>query len=177
MKDTQIEYDPFESVVDLKPLVLRRLSQHFPELQIGLAADPTRMVRMTFQWARQAQETSIYGHFQNCGIGPARDVEYGVSSESLGCADDPILTGALNEGDRLQTHDGKEQCFRVPPDSESAVVYCEYENRFGDRYRVEQLFSRKQSQTPSQLLPNGRERVFTSVAGRQDWIEMRPTKQ
>jgi Domain of unknown function (DUF4062) len=131
--------DMFSSSVDLRSLVLKRLCDHFPE-HIGIKALlPERLVRLSFVFTRcdvSAQRTAtVFGHFRNVGVGPALNIYHGYKIEGR---DDFVRTrGALGEKENI-TDPPHNQDFAYRMASDKApVMFCEYSNRFGDRYRVE----------------------------------------
>jgi hypothetical protein len=125
----------FDSIVDLKPLVLKRLFDYFPGKAVSLALRPERLVRLTFQLVSSDLSGFVYGWFRNVGVGPALDLAHGVHSFSEfmrqyrdgGLAVNQFISRDPN-GTR---YDGRFAINR--PHS----VYCSYSNVFGDRYRVE----------------------------------------
>jgi hypothetical protein len=130
--------DQFTSTVDLKTLVLKRLCDHFPEHIGAKAFLPERLVRLSFVFSRcdvsSQRQVLVFGHFRNVGIGPALNIHHGYRIEGR---DDFIQTcGALAEKEDIHEPSSPDYQYRMPPDK-SPVMFCEYSNRFGDRYRVE----------------------------------------
>ena len=157
----------FQTSVDLKRMVAHRLLQKFPLAAASRALDPERLVRMTFIWSRRRDAETIYGHFCNAGIGSALNLQYGVTTASLQAAiGQSQYLGALAEKAETLTHDRKDLALRSHTHP-TPVVFCEYENRFGDAYRVELPFRN----VSGQLLPEGAEHLYArSVAG--EWIRV-----
>jgi nucleoside 2-deoxyribosyltransferase len=167
-------YDPFKDVVDLKRIVVKRLVDYFPEKAISRAMEPDRLVRVTFVPAGGgAEHRTVYGHFQNVGVGPAMNLVYGREVRSLFPPIEKSHRGGLAEGDDIRSHDGQNLAYTAPV-SGDIVVFCEYENRFGDKYRVEQEFATEFAGGP--LAPEGSERLFVAVPGTEakpQWRQVR----
>jgi len=133
--------DPFKVSCDLKPLVRKRLGDYFPTQLGTLAIHPDRVLRLSFVRGGTAP-TQIRGAFNNIGLGPAYNLRHGsyLDSKEFGIA----LRGGLGEGKQL-SDPGQVDCLypAEPPGGAQLdpnaprCVFCEYENRFGDAYRVE----------------------------------------
>lgn len=165
-------FDPFQSVVDLKRIVLKRLTDQFPQARIGAAANPERLVRLTFEFKDGAGPTSVYGHWHNVGPGAALNIEWGWSLEPTGSISSPRLKGAVSEGDRILDN-GKNDCAVTIGRESSAFITCRYFNRFGDRYCV--AFPVKHER--NKYWPDGHERVFvvadvTKEDDPESWSEL-----
>jgi len=166
-------YDPFKDVVDLKQLVYKRLVDRFPQKAASLALSPDRFVRITFVPGRGGEENvTVHGHFQNVGVGPALNLVHGVGWTSLDNPREPYLRGGLPDGQSILTHDGHDYSYSAAGNP-SPVVFCEYENRFRDKYRVEQAFSKETD--PNRLLQDGPEVLFVGMrqdSGDTEWIQV-----
>ena len=92
----------FRSVVELKPLVLKRIGDHFPQHRIGLALHPERFIRLVFH-PKAASDKDVFGTFKNVGHGSAIELRYGWAAASLEESQLPMLLGGLREGDELPT--------------------------------------------------------------------------
>ena len=138
--------DNFKNIVDLKGLVLKRLTEQFPGFRASLALHPDRVVRMALrEW--YLKEPNGIGDwlraFTNVGVGPAFNLEYGYVLADGG----QIVVGSLGglAEKNSMPEGGSRTLFnigywgpvngKIEADSVSGL-YCEYENRFGDRYRV-----------------------------------------
>jgi hypothetical protein len=130
--------DTFSASTDLKGLILKRLADHFPEHRGVIAMRPDRLVRLSFFY-HTSVSGDIRGRFRNVGIGPALNITHGVR-----VAGDTVKTmhvGALGEKEDILTSTGGEYRYEVGSRRDSVFLFCEYDNRFGDRYRVEVPFS------------------------------------
>lgn len=129
--------DTFTASTDLKALVLKRLSDHFPEHLGVIAMHPDRLVRLHFVFVKSNPMGPIMGHFRNVGIGPALNITHGLH---VGDHNVTVFTeGALAEKEDL-VPPNEDECHYASNWPASPVVFCEYDNRFGDRYRVELPF-------------------------------------
>jgi len=159
-------YDPFKDVVDLKRIVLKRLLDHFPEAALSRALEPDRLVRVTVSHGKYVDWAS----FQNVGMGPAMNLVYGSGASSLGRPKKTLHRSGLAEGDTLNVA-GE---LVKTSDGWSTVFFCEYENRFGEKYRVERRFSRA-SETVL-MWPDGPESLFVALPGSEaepQWRQVR----
>jgi hypothetical protein len=132
-------YDRFQTVVELKPVLIKRLAEQFPHRLASRALDPNRIVRLTFEARLFHMSTpQVSGMFVNVGVGPALNIEYGTRFQVF---ETPIGTrGGLQEGENLLNGLGELITFRLSPKTSSQFptnIYCNYQNRFGDRYRIE----------------------------------------
>lgn len=130
--------DTFRSSVDLKPLVLKRLLDHFPDHIGAKAMLPDRLVRLHFVHETSELSGKVYGHFRNVGVGPALDIYHGYrigNRAKLVCS-----RGALGEKENIKMPNNMQFCYELPPEKAPAL-FCEYSNRFGDRYRVEVILA------------------------------------
>lgn len=163
--------DQFKSAVDLKRIVLKRLVDQFPAKAVAVALQPDRLVRITFVLER-AQPGTISGWFTNVGIGPALNITHGWTLGSLLEWHDPLHRGGLTEGERLSVADGGAVPYSSLGGNHPITVACEYDNRFGDRYRVEQEFLTQ----GSRRLPYGPEKLFVMAPGSDllnpEWIDV-----
>ncbi|HEY3318917.1 MAG TPA: DUF4062 domain-containing protein [Planctomycetota bacterium] len=125
--------DTFDTSVDLKPKVLKRVLTSFPAHAGTLAADPARLPRLVMQPLSRTPQ-NFRGVLKNFGVGPAFHVVAGVVSAScLTDAGQHNFSGIGESGEENRE-------WQIPPACLSAkrgVWYCEYENRYGDCYRVE----------------------------------------
>lgn len=163
-------YDSFKDVVELKSLVLKRLLDQFPKQTIALALSPDRLVRLTFLPGKGGSTVStIYGTFRNVGVGPAVNLVYGWAKSSLGNSEEKDRRGGLAEKESLSDLEHGVP-YTVPRPAKEAVVFCDYQNRFGDCYRVEQTFA-KQSDNDS-FEASGGERLFVRMPDSEQWVEV-----
>jgi len=142
--------DQFKNSVDLKITVLQRLVQRFPEYAGTLAMRGDRLVRMVFTFGGGSGDmTDVSGTFQNIGVGPALNIRHGVRHGDTVFVANPV--GGVPElgsvGGRYSFKNQSLQHF---------ALFCEYENRFGDGYRVEvpvgPLFNPKVGNPPEEWL-------------------------
>ncbi|MEZ6142559.1 MAG: DUF4062 domain-containing protein [Zavarzinella sp.] len=130
--------DQFQSSVDLKLLVVKRLLDCFPQYTGASALQPDHLVRIHFVMKESGIDGKVKGHFRNVGVGPALDIYHGFR---IGETARLVETrGALGESENIKSKKGKEYCYDIPP-NEAPVLFCEYNNRFGERYRVEVLLA------------------------------------
>ena len=121
--------DQFKNSADLKTIVLQRLVQHFPEYAGSLAMRGDRLVRMVFQF-RGGSNQDIAGSFKNIGLGPAMNIRHGIRSGEIVLYEQRV--GGVGELESVSSD------YRRGNDSLACYsLYCEYENRFGDGYRIE----------------------------------------
>jgi Domain of unknown function (DUF4062) len=130
-------YDAFKTSVQLRELVLDRLTSRFPQ-HAGLEAmQPDRLVRLTF-YRHDWELDGIAGYFENLGVGAALNVLHGIKSTADNEWRTRYYRGGLREGERLIEHNQSLFGYQTPsgvPPSE-VMLACEYENRFGNRYLV-----------------------------------------
>lgn len=150
--------DPFMSSVDLKKLVLKRVQDCFPKCTTGSALLPDHRVRIHFVWRGSETDGIVKGYFRNAGIGPAFDIYHGFR---IGERARFVETrGALGEGEDIKSTEDTEYCYEIPP-NESPVLFCEYNNRFDERYRVEVLLAWSEDG----YITNGEEKFFPLALG------------
>ncbi len=161
-------FDLFKTSIDLKPLVRKRLSDYFPGQLGTVALDPDHIVRVTF--IRDAPGTAeAKGSFRNIGPGPALNISHGsqVGAKEITRA----YHGGLREGEDLVEH-GQPCRYALPQPNdpkEERIIFCEYENRFGDGYRIEvPLYSK-----PNHTLQFSTER-FLVRTGPGNWLPVTP---
>jgi len=134
-------YDRFTNSADLKEKVVRRLCSRFQRHVASLALRPERLVRLYFVFAGRYDAGGVCGFFRNAGVGPALRIRHGVLAK--GVESEIRNQGGLAEGEdlRQQMRDGSRNNWSYPVEKglshPDVSVFCEYENRFGDRYRVE----------------------------------------
>jgi hypothetical protein len=130
-------YDPFKTSVDLKGLVLKRLSDQFPNYRASLALKPDRLVRLYFVYKRTHSDTNncinIEGGFRNIGVGPALKIRHGWCRGNQ--EEEVRHVAALPVLDYLTRSGTPEVCYRGEPGITS--LFCEYCNIHNDLYRVE----------------------------------------
>ena len=162
-------YDSFKTVVDLKLLVRKRLSDHFPNQLGAVALHPDRVLRVVFiRGASSAHE--VHGHFRNVGPGPAFNLQHGsqVGATEINRAH----RGGLADAEDLLAR-GEQECMYSAPvpgpdDTQERAIFCEYENRFGDGYRVEVPLLRPDLRGVWHFQPER----FLVRAGDGKWIEV-----
>lgn len=160
--------DRFRAVSDLKPIVMKRLVEQFPSQAASLAMEPTRLVRLHFKVGEPAAPGRIEGWFENVGTGPALNLTHGIAQHSHFPPVQEFHQGGLAEGKRIELWDGAAHSYHID-NGPSAVVFCEYENRFRDRYRVEAHFKAISKGRPFEA--SGRERFLVwSPLGK--WVEI-----
>ncbi len=130
-------FDQFRTSVDLKPLILKRLLDEFPEQASSFAMRADRLVRLYFQWKSAKPDGTIVGSFVNVGNGPALDVKCGwrIGQNESQCWH---TQGGVAVGGEIGSKDHSGAlAFSVPWGQEAVVMYCEYGTASGDRFRVE----------------------------------------
>jgi hypothetical protein len=144
--------ESFETVLDLKPLLLRRLTDEFPEMRGKQALHPDRFVRLTWRESHTNPvqpdgATGVHGDFENVGVGPVFNLRYGIHPGVIPLDDlafvapmggEVLDLGGLREGCRAGATIGRTG-YVIMTDS-VFLVFCEYENRFGDRYRIDACY-------------------------------------
>jgi hypothetical protein len=127
--------DQFQSITDLKGIVLKRLSDRFPGQAVSLALRPDRVVRLAFRLLGSNENGTIRGYFFNVGVGPAVDLAHGIRDLHKfvrQCSD-----GGLGVNEHLvRETDGTYYDDRWTL-SFPYWAYCSYSNVYGDRFRVE----------------------------------------
>ena len=126
--------DQFQASVDLKQLVLKRLLDCFPTYTGATAMLPDHLVRIHFVLKKSDLDGNVVGHFRNVGLGPAMDIYHGYRIEDRACFVE--TQGALGESENITLPEENDYCYQMPK-AGAPVLFCEYSNRFGDRYRVE----------------------------------------
>jgi hypothetical protein len=156
--------DQFRTSVELRSRVKKRLLDRFPHQATTLALHPERVVRVAFARAGKAAY-HFTGSFQNIGPGPVYNVRHAfVAGRDHVKLETP--TGGLVEGGRLLNEAGQPWHYlrfegKPGADALERYVYCEYENRFGDTYRVEVPILMKDGQGTLEQLP---ERFFVRLS-------------
>lgn len=140
--------DTFSSSVDLKSLVLKRLCDHFPQHIGAKSLMPDRLVRLSYVHSRITPTTvggpvQVFGHFRNVGVGPALDIRHGYAffddRDGGAWKQGRVWSyGALAEKEDICQPPSPNFEYVIPPNI-APKLFCEYSNRFGDRYRVEML--------------------------------------
>lgn len=132
--------DVFRDATELAPMVVKRLIHKFPEYAGTLAMRHDRMVRMTYMYATHCNSW-VGGKFRNLGLGSALEIRHGVCAGIAHAPGTKDLAakalGGLLEGE-LTRSDVHPEVYdlRAWPD-QALKLFCEYRNRFGDRYRIE----------------------------------------
>lgn len=159
--------ETFKSSVDLKPLVLKRLISRFPSMAGSRALEADRLVRMTLEGVEFLPDDkflAIKASMRNIGPGPALNVSWGRSIDSK---DEEVgETGGAMEG---ETRTIRVKFYRLEDDARISV-FCIYENRFRDRYKVELTIRRKDNGASK----FARERLFVEVgpASAREWVSV-----
>jgi nucleoside 2-deoxyribosyltransferase len=168
--------DEFATSVDLKAKVLKRLLDQFPQQTGALALRPDRLVRLYFIF-RSRERTGIGGHFQNGGVGPALNLKVGFDLRTNGQDVEPLVTltqGGLAEKEFFRSKD-LDGGYRFELTEHYSIIakalFCEYENRYGDRYKVLVPLDRKEDS----LVIAGEEQFFVAPKGpsQPEWIQIR----
>jgi hypothetical protein len=165
-------HDEFATTVDLKAKVLKRLLDEFPQHTGALALRPDRLVRLYFVFASPTRR-GIRGYFQNGGIGPALNLKVGFDLH--GSRRMLLRTqGGLAEREIFVSKDDPNsnrfelltEEFRI-----ATALFCEYENRFGDRYKI----SLPIGYEGELLVITGEEQFFVAPKGPSEpaWIQVR----
>jgi len=116
---------------------------------------PDRFVRLTFKLLT-CEGTAVHGTFRNIGVGPAFNLRHGIAmnigpGQAFSDADTALFTivAGLREGEYEYEDRGtpKYRPYQHPnyQNWHQFKVSCEYENRFGDRYRVDVPFKKGQN--------------------------------
>jgi hypothetical protein len=153
----------FRTSVDLKPMVLKRVTEILPEYSIWRALLPDHILRISFTLiggAVNAGRGTVIGVFRNIGPGPAFNIEHGVQSGTSQCM------GGLAQGESIVEHKGSEFTYHFTGEAPGAV-YCSYENRFRDKYRVEYPLEPQNRR----LVAQGREK-FLIWSTAEKWVEV-----
>ena len=158
--------DLFETSVDLAPIVSKRLVDKFPSQAGTLARHPDRFLRLFFN-PKQLDPTGVSGYFRNAGIGSALNVVHGFEVGAKRTAFNPV--GALLEGEFLGDSQPVKYVTGVPLASVKTLIFCEYDNRFGDKYRVEVPIV---GASGRMKLEPERVSVGVSIAGALSWIPL-----
>jgi hypothetical protein len=132
-------WDSFRSVIDLAPLVRDRIVRKFPSYAGSLAMAPDRLLRLAFNCTDYARGPNggnfVKGVLMNVGNGPAFRIFHGWGNGSegqpMGSERFRYHIGGISQGGALQ--------IDYPIHGTPAKLFCEYENRFRDRYRIELL--------------------------------------
>lgn len=185
--------DQFSTAVDLCDKVESRLVAAFPQHATSRALAPERFVRLTFvPTTFDGFYGDVSGHFRNDTEVLALDV---VSGWRLENEDQVVIAqGALAPGRQLVVQGQQNHSYSVPrvPSTSYRSLYCEYENIYGDRYRVEvalgvdirsvdlpdvipgRVGHARPPQGTHEFLIIQSERVFaaTGVAGARMWIQI-----
>jgi hypothetical protein len=162
--------DQFRTVIELKPMVVKRLMGQLPRQSVALAMRPDRFVRMTFV-PSPGQREHVYGWFENVGAGAAINLRYGVAPLPLSEVNEVRHRGGLAESQAINSSDGRPLTLMCKSVTPHQVIVCEYEIRFGDRYRVEQVDTRQETKT----CLAGRKRLQVGLPGEGGavrWIEV-----
>ncbi len=127
--------DQFKSSVDLKPIVLKRLITQFPAHVGAFALQHERIVRLYFNYRGNNDAGLIHGTFVNAGTGPALDVECGWNTEQK----DSLwqTQGGVPIGGEIAPRDHGGPAFVCPRGKSDLILYCQYQNSSGNKYRVE----------------------------------------
>jgi hypothetical protein len=160
-------YDPFKDVTDLKPVVLRRLFDHFPDRQALLALRPERFVRVVFE-VNYPVGRGISGYVRNLGRDVALRLRMGLSAEGR-----EVKIGTLPGLTVQETYpdpgtDKMGILFQYPlsenlPDK--TVLYCEYQNVYGDRFRLEVPLKREAAGSGHQYSQHFEDELYVRPAG------------
>ena len=129
--------------------------------------NPDRIVRLYFEWRGNDEKGLVGGTFRNAGNGPALNICSGWHARS---PDNVWLRqGGLTVGDEIGSHstDSKRHSYSCPPRLSDLFIFCEYENVFGDRYRVEAPLVWR----ANGYLVEGPERFRVLVGG--EWYDIR----
>lgn len=140
-KGTSNWFDLFRNSFEIRPLVLKRLLDQFPQHVGAFARKPEKIVRLYFVTSPGSNSDGlIKGRFVNAGNGPALDLRIGWRADG----EEHIVTqqGALLVGQHIPEQDKSSVSFPCPKRKRAsldghAVVFCEYQNASGERYRLE----------------------------------------
>jgi hypothetical protein len=154
-------WEPFDTVVDLKARVLARIVALHPEYAGSLALQPDRLVRFTFLYGNSPTQDSLVGGFRNIGTGPALNVRHGTCAGSAHAASNSVFDNVISETGGVPEKEwipypGGFQTYGYSLKG-ADKVFCEYRNRFQDRYRVEQP---AHAPDAAGHRPNGPERFY-----------------
>jgi hypothetical protein len=147
----------------LQPLVLKRLLDAFPKHVGAYARREGRIVRLYFQYVGADGNGNVHGTLINAGNGPAIDIKCGCNY--AGVSHEVRQQGGLSIGSPLQTTSSENQfapsiTFACHDNLSGTLIWCEYSNVLGDRFRVEvPLYWRGGC-----YAPHGGERFFGRVA-------------
>lgn len=134
-------FDVFKNSFEIRPLVLKRLLDQFPQHVGAFARKPEKIVRLYFVTMPGSDSNGlIKGRFVNAGNGPALDLKIGWRADG----EEHIVAqqGALLVGQAVPEQEKASVSFPCPKRKQDtpvsrAVVFCEYQNASGDRYRLE----------------------------------------
>ena len=172
-------FDQFSTITDLKAKLLKRLHGYFASSIVAVAMRPERLVRLYCEIEYHEKLGELY-RFRNAGTGPAVNVRIGFLISHQEIMGKSIKQGALLEGDlgpskashpRGLVYSGA----NMPADA----VFCDYQNRFGDWYRVLVPTSWQNPGTGIQVTAKLNDEAF--FVGRQEegsvqWDQVYPTK-
>ncbi|MBL8602414.1 MAG: DUF4062 domain-containing protein [Myxococcales bacterium] len=122
-------YDTFENVVDLKPRLLKRLLDCFPDHVGTYARRGDRMVRLYWEVEYGWKEGIIQVRVSNAGFGPA--IEVSICSSSDGKETVVRRQGGLASGGQIAAVK-----VSIPSNRNGASLLVYYSNLWGDKYRV-----------------------------------------
>jgi len=133
--------DVFRDAMQLAPVVVHRLVHRFPQYAGTLAMRPDRMVRMIYLHATDSNGM-VLGRFRNLGLGSALSIRHGVCSGVPAFPSQVELStksiGGVLEGEATAQMNGNPTAYELRSwPGQSLKLFCEYLNRFGDRYRIE----------------------------------------
>jgi hypothetical protein len=127
--------ETFKTCVDLKPLLLKRLFDIFPEQGSAFARRNGQIVRMYYT-DYGGSGTRVIGHFTNAGAGSALDVACGWSLNGSDNVYDQ--RGAVREGELFPGNSNPNGgIFTVPASQSGVAIFCTYSTPHGSRFRVE----------------------------------------
>jgi|GEM_PF-2081919 len=159
--------DLFQFSTDLNVLVQKRILDHFPSQVGSLALDPDRIARVVVERGPCGVASALVS-LRNAGLGPVFSMEYGASMGTIERT--RTFHAALAEGQQLTPPGNDYFKYEWPSSKEmdtGRIIFCEYQNRFGDKYRVEVTLVLV---NPRGNLTFGAERLL--VRSGETWVEI-----
>jgi hypothetical protein len=134
-------FDQFRTSVDLRRIAKKRLVDIVPLAFAATAIAPDRLVRLYFEMTGSNHVPGwVRGAWRNAGTGSALRIRHGVMSDGV---EGGIRTASgLIDGAALMQEGHPITYSTDSMGPEPWALFCEYQNKLGDHYRVEAPFDR-----------------------------------